>query len=300
MATTVGSPLRFGNGRPFEIVGHRGARTLADQTRMAPANSLACLQEAARLGASIELDVIASKDGTVFAHHDDESGKLFNLKGGDRFLREADWEEIRTARFNVAGNDAEVKKMLGPDASFSTPPQYLHTEMPTLEAIIDGLPKDTKLYIELKVPEKFRYLKKNNQLAERVAALIKERNLYDRVSVISFSPAGLRAVKKTDSKITTGLDFKMPVKDQTPARLKAFAWLCKNVLKVDSLHMPYDETTPQMVAAGQKAGLRVLPFVSGQTRSEEAAMFPRLLGLGVDGLITNAIDSLEDAVRAFQ
>ncbi len=283
----------------FEVVAHRGARTLADSREMACENTLPAFQAAARRGASIELDVIATRDGQLVVHHDDCSGKLFTLPNGDRFLREATYPQIRQARFNPAAHEADVLKMLGPNARYQLDPRFAHAEIPTLQAVLDALPPDTRLYIELKVPEKWYYPASNNRLAERVAELIAQRNLYDRVSVISFSPAALRRVKQRDPRIRTGLDFAMPASRQNPLTLALLMGLAKRVLGLSSLHMRYQDATPAMVAAAHRQGLRVVPYVSDQTRAEEAAMFPQLMARGVDGLITNAVDLLQQALSDF-
>jgi glycerophosphoryl diester phosphodiesterase len=36
--------------------------------------------------------------------------------------------------------------------------------------------------------------------------------------------------------------------------------------------------------------------VNQQTRQEEKALFPTLIGMGVDGLITNSVDLLHEAL----
>lgn len=285
-------------GRGFEIVAHQGARTLDDPVEMAPSNTLPCFEQAARRGASIELDVMATRDGKLVVYHDDATGRIFSMPGGDKLVRESTYAEIQAAQLNVPGHEADVLSMLEPGAGYRTDARYLNAAIPTLDAVVDALPH-TRFYIELKSPDKLRYSDTTNAMEDRVARLIREKNLYDRVTVISFSPASLRKVKEIDPAIRTGLDFKLPARWQRFRPLvEAYVGLyAKRYVGVDSIHMRFQDTTPAMVAAARKRGLGIVPWVAGQSRAEEQHLFPRLIALGVDGLMTNAVDLLQQAVQ---
>lgn len=281
----------------FEVVAHRGARTLANHQQIAPENTMPSFEEAAKLGASIELDVIATTDGRIVVHHDDKTGRVFKLPGGDRLVRESSFADMQGAVLNEPGHEKTVKKMLGKGSSYQTPSHYKKITVPELETVLTQLP-NTRFYVELKTDDEQVAHNTNNDLGARVVKLIQEKNLYDRVTVISFSPLALRRVKQLDPKIRTGLDFNLPhYAKKLPLGLKYFINVhAKRWAKVDDLLPNYRETNAQLVKIGHKAGMRVLPWVSGETRSQEQQHFPQLINLKVDGLISNAVDLLNQTL----
>lgn len=287
--------------RPFEVIAHRGVRTHSDLQRMPPENTLPAFQEAAQMGASIELDVIATTDGRLMVHHDDQTGRMFTLPNGDRLVRNTSFQDISAARFNQAGHEATVRAMLGPNQVYQTPTPYTKVTIPELETVLTTLP-NTPFYVELKTYDHDVRKGTNNQLEERIVKLIQEKNLYNRVTVISFSPLSLRKVKQLDPRIQTGLDFEFPAIVPKKIRenalfLNAFVTLyAKQWLGVGSIHSKYEETSPKLVQKAHQAGLRIAPWVNHQTRSEEQALFPALMAMGVDGIITNAVDLLQEAL----
>lgn len=285
---------------PFQIVAHRGARTLADTHRISPENTMPAFIEAARYGAAIELDVIATADGELVVHHDDNTGRIFRLPGKQKPVVKTTWPELRAVRLNLQNHEADVRKMMGGDAFYKAPPSWSRqsTAIPRLSDVLERLPQ-TYFYIELKTGNDQVKAAGNNNLEERVARLIREKNLYDRVTVISFSTESLKKIKQLDPKIKTGLDIDLPDRSRRFKRLTALVLsnFAKRVVKVDSLHTDYDDTTAQLVKAAHKRGMRIIPWVHRETRSEEKAEFSRLIGLGVDGLMTNAVDLLAEHIK---
>lgn len=282
----------------FQIVAHRGVRTHADPLRMPPENTLPAFMESAREGVAIELDVIATTDGRLVIHHDDETGRMFSLPDGEKTVRKMTFAQLQNARFNTAGHEASVRKMLGADAFFTTPAPHRNVSIPELAPVLDQLP-DTHVYVELKTYDREVRRNDNNQLEQRVARLIREKNLYHRVTVISFSPLSLRRIKQLDPRIPTGLDFEIPRWLRTNRLLlSAFVHLyARHWARVDTLHPSYDSISPTLVHLAHQAGMPIVPWVSGQTRQQEQALFPGLIRMGVDGLITNAVDLLKQAVQ---
>lgn len=280
----------------FEVVAHRGARTLADSACVAPENTMPAFQEAARHGAAIELDVIATTNGRILVHHDDDTGRMYRLPGGEKPVRKASFAEMQKAVLNREGHEETVKKMLGPGSEYRMADAFLSTPIPELEEVLEALP-NTRFYVELKTDNGQVRHGETNDLERRVADLIREKNLYQRVKVISFCTESLRKIKSLNPKITTGLDFELPAfMHKNRLLLSAYVWFARNWIGVDSLHPSYSDTTPDLVELAHKAGIPVIPWVSGQTRDEEKALFPKLLGMRVDGLITNAVDLLNEAL----
>lgn len=283
----------------MQVIAHRGARTLADFNAMAPANTMPCFQEAAKRGAAIELDISATKDGELVVYHDHETGHVFAQPGGDKFLRQSTLADLQAARLNVKGHEADVAKMLG-HSDYKTPAQFLNLQIPKLSEVVLGLPQ-TYFYLELKTEDEWVKKNQNNQLEARIVKFIHDNNLYERVTVISFSTASLRKIKRMDSRIKTGLDFNLPAFYKRFDRLIGLfvGPFAKHFVGVDSIHSRYDETTLRMVKAAHRQNLKIMPWVPGTiTRQEETRVyFPRLMAMGVDGLITNAVDLLQEAVQ---
>jgi glycerophosphoryl diester phosphodiesterase len=286
-------------GKPFQIIGHRGVRTDADFKNMAPENTIPAFRQAAKQGAAIELDVIATTDGHVVVHHDFETGRMFKLPGDQKKVSDCSVQEIQSAPLNIPGHKETVRGMLGPDSLYKTPKPYQHVKVPELESVLDAVP-NTHVYVELKTedPTPDNPHPNSNGLEEKVAKLIKDKALYDRVTVIGFSAHSLRKIKALDPKIKTGLNVELPpLLHNLPALLPLFmkAYV-KHWVGADSLQPSYEDTTPALVKAAHHAGLPLLPWVNHQTRQQEQALFPELIGMGVDGLITNSVDLLHKAV----
>lgn len=287
--------------QPFQVIAHRGVRTDADHQRMAPENTLPAFIEAARQGAAIELDVIATPDGHVAVHHDFQTGRMFTLPGDQpdnkRDVNRTPFSTLKDSTLNVEGHEQTVKKMLGPNSQYTTPPKFKTVTIPELETVFDTVP-NTHVYVELKtIDPKPGEPDPNNQLEERVARLIREKNLYNRVTVIGFSAESLRKIKKLDPKITTGLNIDLPpALKNTPAVLPLFMnFYVKYWVGASSFQPSYDDTTQEVVDAAHKAGLTIMPWVNHQTRAQEKELFPALMDMGVDGLITNSVDLLKQA-----
>jgi glycerophosphoryl diester phosphodiesterase len=288
--------------KPFLIIGHRGVRTDADFEKMAPENTLPAFQQAAEQGASIELDVMLTMDGHVVVHHDLDSGRIFKLPGTQKQISDCSLSEVQSTTLNVNGHEQSVRTMLGTEPEYKTPAQYSDVTIPELETILDAVP-NTHVYVELKAPEhkSGKLTSPNHQLEEKITQLIQEKNLYQRVTVIGFSAHSLRKIKARDPNIQTGLNIKLPpLLRKFPLLLPWFINVyVKHWVRADSLQPCYEDTSPNLVKAAHHAGLTIIPWVNRQTREEENALFPLLIGMDVDGLITNAVDLLQAAVAEY-
>lgn len=294
-------PLRVLFGKQPEVIAHRGVRTLADMSDVAPENTLPAFLQAADRNAAIELDVIATRDGRLAVHHDDKTGRLFKRADGEKLLRKMDWAGIAGLSFNPTGHEATLREMLGPQSGHQTSSQFRKVEVPQLETVLGKVWRknpNTHFYVELKTHNRDVLLGRNNHLKQRVAELIRQQDLYDRVTVISFSPLSLRKIKQIDPKIKTGWDLAPlgPLKTQK-WMLKLLVRLAKK-LQVDSLHPPYTSTTESLVQLALQAGLKVASYASKESRAAESKTFPRLTAMGVDGFITNAVDQLDSFVKS--
>lgn len=288
------SQLHFGF-QP-EVIAHRGVRTLANMQDVAPENTLPAFLQAADLNAAIELDVIATQDGHLVVHHDDKTGRIFKRAEGNKPVQQLRWQDVSQLNFNQAGNEATVNKMLGQPYGYQTASQYRYIRVPELETVLESVWQrnpNTHFYLELKTYNRDVLTGRNNHLEQRVADLIRQKNLYDRVTVISFSPLSLKRIKEIDPQIKTGWDLNALRFLQKHEWALKLLVQCAKQIKVASIHPPYDSTTESFVRIAHQAGLKVAPYVDQETRLEEKEAFPRLTALGVDGIITNAVDQLK-------
>lgn len=141
-----------------KIVAHRGGAALYSE------NTLSAFQNAIRLGADeVECDVHLLKDGTVCIFHD------FNL------------DQLAGQNGMIETLEDQQRRALVVSGSNETPP--------TLEQLADLLaPTDVRLHLEIKTNGNPR---RELLLAERSLAILREKNLLDQTSAISFDPNSL-------------------------------------------------------------------------------------------------------------
>jgi glycerophosphoryl diester phosphodiesterase len=148
--------------RAVEIIAHRGASHDAPENTLAAA-SLAWAQEAD----AVEIDVWLTKDGHIVAIHDATTKRT---TGRDLVVAESTLAELRAL-----------------DAGSWKGPAWAGEKIPTLEEIVATVPRDKRLFIEIKckteiLPELERVLKASGKKP-------------DQTAVISFDLETLKAVK---------------------------------------------------------------------------------------------------------
>lgn len=274
-----------------QIIAHRGVRTVKDISLIAPENTQPAFNQAGALDVGVELDVQATKDGKLVVYHDDKTGKVFSLPNGDKLVINSTYDELEQAHLNVSGHEKAVRQLLSDDPDplvpYKTPNVFKRVKIPLLSDVIQSLPK-TQFFLEMKTSDKAVKRGLNNGLEEKVVQLIQDKNLYDRVTVISFSKASLKKIKKLDENIKTGLDI---APSKWVSKLTRFwAWYGKKRLNLDSIHPSYANTTDQFIKNAHQQGLKIMPWVHKETRAEESNIVPQLIKNGVDGIITNSPD----------
>ncbi len=281
---------------PVEVVAHRGARTLADWAKIAPGNTLPAFKEAVKHKASIELDVIATRDGRLIIHHDDRLGRVFkstnNQNPNNPFLKNLTFQEIQNTRLNEAGHNKAINKLLESNGTYRLNPDFKNAQIPSIKDVLKAFPK-THFYIELKTHQNWGI--NNNQLEKLVVELIKKENLYDQVTVISFNFLSLLRVRLHDRKIALGFDTEIkPFYNYFPFFTSRKNLLLAKLSGIQTILPEYKEITKPFVDLAHRLGIKVYPYVSNETRSEEQALFPQLSAMGVDGIVTNAVDLLQE------
>jgi glycerophosphoryl diester phosphodiesterase len=137
--------------------------------------------------------------------------------------------------------------------------------IPTLQEVIDELKGQPNLLInvEIKAPD----------IEEKVLDIIRRSSIAGRVIISSFSQSILRAVHSLDGKVATGLLYSHPLENPVQAAQDVGA---------TALHPQYGFVSEAIVRECRRAHLLINPWAV-----DEEADMRRMIGLRVDGIITN-------------
>ncbi|HEY4690332.1 MAG TPA: glycerophosphodiester phosphodiesterase [Anaerolineae bacterium] len=232
---------------------HRGASAYA------PENTLAAFRLAAEMGADgLELDAKLSRDGAIVILHDATVDRTPNGTG-------------RVSDSTLA----ELKRL---DAGSKFDPKFAGERIPTLGEVFDAVGDRLVINVELT-----NYTSRNDGLEYKVIELIGKSDLADRVMVSSFSPLSLRKVKRAAPHVVCGL----LVAPDMPIFLRR-AWLAPLIPHLDARHPQHSMIDAAFVRKTHARGQKVNTW----TVNEEADM-RRLIGAGVDAIMTDRPDALQ-------
>jgi glycerophosphoryl diester phosphodiesterase len=167
------------------------------------------------------------------------------------------------------------------DAGVAVSPTFAGLKVPTLAEVLDAFGGQLLLNIELKSISPW-----DPRLEEAVVSLVKRHCLEERVLLSSFNPFSLRRAKRLEPHILVGLinspDLPLPLRR---------AWLSPLVV--------HEARHPQhmMVDGGYMAWARRRGYIVNAWTVDDSETMHRLITLGVDGIITNAPDTLCKALR---
>lgn len=228
----------------------------------APANTLAAFEKAVELGADgIELDVHLSTDGVPVVIHD------FTVDGTTD-------GHGRVASLTLA----QLKQL---DAGITFDPAFAGERIPTLEEVLEAVGDLLLLSIELK-----NFSLRDNGLERAVIAQVEQHGLGGRVILSSFNPFSLRRAKKIAPHILAGLLYA----PNLPLPLRR-AWLAPLA--------PHEARHPEhtMVDAHYMAWARRRSYQVNTWTVDDPDEMRRLIGLGVDSIITNIPDVLRSVLE---
>ena len=224
---------------------------------VAPENTLAAFQGARKVGADgVELDVMLTADGEVVVRHDYVLGRTTNGRG------------------RVRDHTLAELKCLDAGAWFG--PQFAGERVPTLREVCAWAGQDMLLNIELKTMDVGR-----SELEAKTVALVREFRLERRAVLSSFNPFSLRRVKRIAPELHTGLLYAADL----PIYLRR-AWL-RPVAQPNALHPHFSMVGDAYMRWARGGGYRVNVWTP-----DEISDVQRLIGLRVDGIITNRPDRL--------
>ncbi|WP_435199330.1 glycerophosphodiester phosphodiesterase [Janibacter sp. GS2] len=237
---------------------HRGGAAFAPN--LGRENTVHAFQQAVALGYRyLETDVHVTGDGRLVAVHDDVLDRVTDARGA---IAELPWSHVAAARIN--GTDP----------------------IPLMDELFETFPQ-TRFNIDVKAP---------GAVAPLVEA-IRRHDALDRVCIGSFSDSRLRTVRRA---LGPGLATSAGPRDV--ASLRVLPRLLSRLLRspAQALQVPVTHrvgpvtatvVTPGLVETAHRLGKQVHVWTI-----DEAAEMHRLLDLGVDGLVTDRIDTLRDVL----
>lgn len=238
---------------------HRGGA--AYEPNVGRENTVAAFRQAVDMGYRyLETDVHATSDGRLVAFHDDVLDRVTDGVGAVAGLGWADVSRARTA----AGD-----------------------EVPLMEDLLEAFP-DARFNIDVKAPGAVRPL----------ADLVRRTGAVDRVCVGSFSDERLRAVRRLVGPrlATSAGPAGVAGLRLLPGAMSRLFHSPAQALQIPVTHEVRGRTvtlvTPALVRAAHATGKQVHVWTI-----DDAAEMHRLLDLGVDGIVSDRIDTLRDVLE---
>lgn len=228
------------------IIAHRGASMHAPENTLA-AFKLALEQEAD----AIELDAKLTADGQVVVIHDQTVDRTTPSFGRVKDMRLAELRKLDAGSFF--------------DITFKGEP------IPTLEEVLKAVGQLCLINIELT-----NYTSLNDSLPEKVADVVRQHRLQQRVLFSSFNPLALYRIHRQIPEAPVGL-LALP---------GAVGWLARSwlgrLVPYQSLHPALDDVTPRLIRSAHRRGKKVFTYTVDRTDD-----MARLFSQGVDGIITD-------------
>ena len=241
-------------------IAHRGAN------RVAPQNTLAAFVKAVELGADgVELDAQLSADGVAVVIHDYELDGTTDGSGP------------------VAAQPLAALKEL--DAGGWFDPAFAGERIPTLAEVLDRVGQQLLVNIELKVPPG----EEDKGLEAAVVSLVERFGLAERVLLSSFNPYALRRARALAPHLPLGLLYG-PLPSSWSSRFRAARMRDLNPEAVNPFWLLISRWG---VRRAHRRGRRVVAWTV-----DTANVMHRLVGWGVDAIITNLPDRLHEVLEA--
>lgn len=300
LAAAVASLLAAGSVAAFDLQGHRGARGLL------PENTLPSFQRALELGVTtLELDIAVTKDGVLVISHDpalnpditrDATGRFLEKRGP--VIHSLNWGELQ------AYDVGRIKP--GTDYARQFPDQQALDGMhiPRLADLFELVRRSgddkVRFAIETKLtPDNPQETPDPQAFAGAVVSEIRKAGFAARSQILSFDWRTLQVVQRIAPEIeTVYLSIQRRVDNIGARRTEGSQWTAGFQFR-DHGSVPkmikaaggrvwsafFRDLDAQNVREAQTLGLKVLAW----TVNDPVEM-ARVVGLGVDGLITDRPD----------
>ncbi len=228
------------------LMGHRGS------PKNHPENTSPSFYHAVESGLSaVEIDVMATRYEKIVCSHNHDLERETNGYG---YIRNIDYSDLKKV-------NAGIKY-----------PELSPTTIPLLEEVIDELPEEIFLNIEIKSEKPFGL-----RTADLLVKLIRQKNLHHRVVVSSFHPFIIWRVKSLDKGIPTAYIWS----NQLVPKILRKPWFI-NLVHPDMLNPEAHLVTEKLVSYARRKGVRLNVW----TVNNYPAMI-WLLKQGVDGIISD-------------
>lgn len=239
-------------------IAHQGASAVA------PPNTLSAFEKAIALGAhGVELDVHLSADGVPVVIHDFTVDRTTDGQG------------------RVADLPLATLKAL--DAGSWFDPAFAGERIPTLEEVFAAVGQQLLVNVELKVPPR-----EDRGLEKAVVEQVARHGMSNRVLISSFNPYALRRTRCLDPRIPLGLLYNTALLSRLA---RAIATLMPD-LQPEAIHPHWALVRPSNVRQAHARGRRVMVWTVDEPTAVE-----RLIGWGVDGVITNRPDRMREVLE---
>jgi glycerophosphoryl diester phosphodiesterase len=292
-------------GFAFDLQGHRGARGLA------PENTLPAFTRALEVGVdTLELDVGVLADGTVVVSHDPYLNPAITRDAAGQWLPAPKGPLLKT--LTLAQLQAYDVGRIQPGTpyanTFATQEPRDGTRVPTLAQLFELVKAKNANHVRFNIETKINPTQPGDtvepaQMTQALLKVIRDAGMASRVSIQSFDWRTLQLVQQLEPTIPT---VYLTVQTANNDNTKDGTWTA-GLRAAD-----HGGSAPQMVkAAGgrvwspnggavtealvkeaQAMGLKVIPW----TINNPADM-DRLIGWGVDGLITDYPDRLREVMQ---
>jgi glycerophosphoryl diester phosphodiesterase len=304
-ATLVAAILLTLPAHAFDLQGHRGARGLL------PENTLPSFQKALDLGVdTIECDMAITKDGVVVIHHDlrlnpdiarGPDGKW--LEGPGPAIRELTFEELQ--KYDVG----RIKPGTKYANDFPQQQAVDGTRIPRLSDLFDLVKKSGNAKVGFDCETKVSPLEREltlppGEFARTVIAEIRKAGMASRTMIQSFDWSTLQVVQKEAPEIRT-MYLSSPRTLKPEADGRPSPWLAgfspeqhgsvpKAVKAAGGKIWAPNQTflTPELLAEARALGLTVIPWTVNDPK-----MMAKLLDMGVDGIISDRPDLVQEELR---
>ncbi len=250
------------------VFAHRGGAGLA------PENTMAAFANGLAYGADgLEVDVRLSKDGVVVVHHDATLDRTTDMSG----------PVARSTAHELAAADAGFAGQAGRAGQVRQAGQE-DFGIPTLAAVLSRFP-DARIIVELK--------ENTRELAHAVVAAVRHAGAEDRVCLGSFGGRVLGAARDAAPEIATSAS-------REEVRWALYRSWCHWPVRgasyggyqVPEIAGTTRVVSPRFVNDAHRANLKVQVWTVDDPGDAE-----RLLGWGVDALITDRPDLIVPVVR---
>lgn len=238
LVLTDGLLTRIGSPQTVEIIAHRGA------AGERPENTMAAVLKAIDDGADwVEIDVQESADGEVIVAHDSDFMKSAGV-------------ELKVWNATMA----DIARI---DVGSSFDPAYAAERTPTLRDVLVAARGKSQVMIELK------YYGHNVDLEDRVARIVEETGMTDKIAVISLKLPMVEKMRGLRPGWRTGILAARAVGD--------LSQLDTNFIAVNT-----GQVSVGLIKRCKANGKRLYVWTV-----DEPVTMSRMISMGVDGLITN-------------